>query len=290
MATAKKPDGAIVIRTIAALTKYVNAFTAGHLSLVIIVGRPGLQKSQMIRQAVGEKAVWFEGNATAFGMYCQLWRHRDKSVVIDDVDGLYRDKNGVRLLKCLCQTDPRKTLSWHSDAPTLARDGIDREFQTHSRVAIIANEWQTLNANIAAVEDRGHVLMFEPSALEVHKRTAEWFWDEEVFSFVAEHLHLIRKPSMRHYVLAAQLKKAGLNWRDSLIERWRSDFPATTFVVASLLSDPRFSSEGERIEAFKQTTGQGRSTYFYNKKKLLPTATPPCIKLKNHSSQTKETA
>ena len=47
-----------------------------------------------------------------------------------------------------------------------------------SRVAIIANAWKTLNDNVAAVQDRGHVLIFEPTALEVHQQVARWFWDQ----------------------------------------------------------------------------------------------------------------
>ena len=39
-----------------------------------------------------------------------------------------------------------------------------------SCVALIGNDWKTLNADVAALEDRGHVLVFEPTALEVHRQ------------------------------------------------------------------------------------------------------------------------
>jgi hypothetical protein len=48
---------------------------------------------------VGEEALWIEGNATPFKMYCDLYERRDEPVVIDEVDSLYADRNGVRLLK-----------------------------------------------------------------------------------------------------------------------------------------------------------------------------------------------
>ncbi|MHB1421754.1 MAG: hypothetical protein ACYC3I_00880 [Gemmataceae bacterium] len=67
---------------------------------------------------------WIEGNATPFGMYAKLFRHRDHFVVIDDVDALYADKSGVRLLKCLCQTETDKGLVWHTDARSLEWQGI----------------------------------------------------------------------------------------------------------------------------------------------------------------------
>src|SRR5207249_3818093 len=110
-----------------------------------------------------------------------------------------------------------KTVAWHTDAKTLDRERIPRQFTTESRVLIIANEWRTLSGNVAAVEDRGHVILFRPTALEVHLRTALWFWDQEIFDFIGERLHLIAEPLMRAYVGAHELKRAGLDWRRILL-------------------------------------------------------------------------
>ena len=51
-------------------------------------------------------------------------------------------------------------MAWHSDARSLERHGIPREFTTKSRVVIITNDWKTLDRNVAALQDRGHVLLF----------------------------------------------------------------------------------------------------------------------------------
>jgi hypothetical protein len=79
-------------------------------------------------------------------------------------------------------------------------------------VCIIANEWKSLNANVAAVQDRGHLVFFESTPQEIHWQVAKWFWGQEVFDWFAEYLHLIPEPSMRHYVRAAELKEARLDW------------------------------------------------------------------------------
>jgi hypothetical protein len=55
-------------------------------------------------------------------------------------------------------------MAWHSDARSLERQGIPRELSTRSRVVIIANDWKTLNQNVAALQDRDHVLLFQPGA------------------------------------------------------------------------------------------------------------------------------
>jgi hypothetical protein len=269
------PDGALRLKTFDELDRYVHAFSRGVLNLLILVGPPGLQKSHLVRDVLPD-ACFIEGHATALGIYCRLWEFRDEPVVIDDVDSLYRDRGAVRLLKALCQTDPRKTIAWESDAPALRRVGIPRRFSTSSRVLIIANDWRTLNINVSALEDRGHLVVFEPTAFEVHVRTASWFWDQEVFDFVGEHLHLIESPSMRTYVAAWELKLAELEWRKSILARWVS---GARLLAAQLLADPTFDSEEDRARAFTARGGGCRATYFNHARHIRPAEEPPRIVL-----------
>ena len=76
--TTVTPDGAIALRTYRALDEYVQAFARAKLNLLWIIGRPGIQKSQAIRSAVGRGACWIDGNATACELYRELYRHRDQ--------------------------------------------------------------------------------------------------------------------------------------------------------------------------------------------------------------------
>src|SRR5512135_1495246 len=139
----KRPKKVLRVTTYERLSEYLEAFAQGYFHLLILVGAGGLAKSRSVRAVLGEKGCWIEGNATPFGMYAKLYRHKDQFVVIDDVDALYADRSGVRLLKCLCQTEDEKTVAWHSDARSLERQRIPREFTTKSRVAIISNDWKT---------------------------------------------------------------------------------------------------------------------------------------------------
>ena len=123
---------------------------------------------------------WIEGNATPFGMYVELYRYCHRFVVIDDVDAFYADRSALRLLKYFCQTEDEKAVAWHSDARSPERQRIPREFTTKSRVAIICNDWKALNRNVAALQDRGNVLVFEPDATVVHRRVRTWFDDREI--------------------------------------------------------------------------------------------------------------
>ncbi|MBV8488046.1 MAG: hypothetical protein JO161_07185, partial [Planctomycetaceae bacterium] len=62
------------------LEEYLGAFARGHFHLLILVGAGGLAKSRLVRAVLDGQACWIEGNATPFGMYVKLYRHRDQSV------------------------------------------------------------------------------------------------------------------------------------------------------------------------------------------------------------------
>jgi hypothetical protein len=271
-ASRKLPPHAVRLSTYAELDAYVGAFAAGHLHLLMLFGPPGVGKSRAVRQALGKRVGWISGQATPLGIYLEAYAFRHRPLVLDDVDGLYADRSGIRLLKALCQSEPTKTLSWHTATPILERRDAPSRFTTTSRVALIGNDWKTLNADVAALEDRGHVLVFDPTALEVHRQAASWFWDQEIFDFVAAHLHLIAQHSLRTYWHAWELNQAGLDWRQAVLGRFLTG-PA--LAVARLKADHSFASEAARLQAFVQSGAGCRATYFHHAKKLRSATSVP---------------
>ena len=263
------PAHALRLTTYSELEQYVRAFAAGHLNLLMIFGPPGVGKSRSVRQAIGSDVCWIGGQATPFGIYLQAYEHRHEPIVLDDVDCLYADRLGIRLLKALGQTERTKTVSWQTAAPALKKCGIPRQFTTTSRVALVGNDWRTLNADVAALEDRGHLLLFEPAPVEVHRQAARWFWDQGIFDFIAGHLHLMAQHSLRTYCHAWELKQAGLDWRQGVLCRCLT---GVALAVAKLKANPNFASEAERVRAFVRSGAGCRASYFRHAKKLQPAA------------------
>ncbi len=288
MASSRRlPPHAVRVLSYVELEQYVRAFAAGHLNLLMLFGPPGVGKSRCVRQALDRHVCWISGQATPLGIYMQAYEHRHQPLVLDDVDGLYADRSGIRLLKALCQTEPRKTLSWHTATPILQRRSVPPQFTTTSRVALVGNDWKTLNADVAALEDRGHVLLFEPTALEVHRQAATWFWDQEIFDFVAGHLHRIAQHSLRMYRQAWELKQAGLDWRPAVLSRFLTG-PA--LAVARLKANAAFPSEAARVRAFVQSGAGCRATYFQHARKLQTPAPTPNIVLMRMTPPTESSA
>src|SRR5262249_24355853 len=83
------------------------------------------------------------------------------------------------------------------------------------------HSWQTLNRNVDALQDRGHVLLFEPGAAEVHRKEGSWFDDPEIYEWFSANLHRVREPSQRHYARAKELKAAGMDWTQVLASNSR---------------------------------------------------------------------
>src|SRR5262249_48395026 len=237
------------------------------LNLLLLFGPPGVGKSRAVCGALDPAVGWLSGQATPLGIYLQAFAYRHQPLVLDDIDGLYADRSGVRLLKALCQTEPVKTLAWHTTTPILELHDVPPQFSTTSRLALIGNDWKTLNADVAALEDRGHVLLFEPTALEVHRQAAGWFWDQQIFDFVAACLHLMGPHSLRTYRQAWELKQAGLDWRRAVLSRCLS---GAALLVARLQADPSFASQAARVQAFLAAGGGCRATYYHYARQLRP--------------------
>ena len=67
-AAAGRPQGAILLSSYQQLDQFVRAFADGQLNLLFLLGRPGVQKSRIVHAAVGSRAGWIDGSATAFGL------------------------------------------------------------------------------------------------------------------------------------------------------------------------------------------------------------------------------
>ena len=265
---------AIPVRTYAEANTWVTQFVANAFNLVFLIGRPGIGKSQMVQQAIGDRRhAWIECHSTKLAFYCKLYEHRDEPVVIDDEISLTTDKGKLTLMNSLCQTNPIKTLRWDSTTGILEERGVKPEFPTTSPVLIITNELRNMNPQTAAMLNRGHPLLFEPSSVEIHREAANWFTDTEIHGFIGEWLPIIPALSMRDYVKALEIKKAGLDWRTLLHKQWRSCRLAR---VAALRADPSFATEEARVQAF-EADGGSRATYFRYAKRLRRLGSSPLL-------------
>ncbi len=118
---------------------------------------------------------------------------------------------------------------------------------------------------VAALQDRGHVLLFQPGAAEVHRKAGTWFDDREIYEWFAKNLHRVREPSMRLYVRARELKAAGMDWTEVLAAE--AENPRAR-LAAELLASDAYGSIAERARAFVEQGGGCRATFFNYRRKI----------------------
>jgi hypothetical protein len=272
----------VTVTACAEQERWVEAFLKPDgLQLLFVVGHPGTGKSAAFKARVDENRHHYTNAArlTSFQLYKQLFKVRNKAAILDDVDDALKQPGMARLLMALCETDDEaRTVSWLGTESLLkVRKGnkvvrIPQEFETTSRVCLISNDWTILTTRFGALLDRGTVVFFDPDAAELHRFVGRWFEDQEIYTFIGEHLGDIARHSMRFYVNAAAHKRLGLDWKATLLESWTNDQTrgnATEKLVQRLLADTTFRTDKERIEAFRaHPDGGSRRTWFNIKKRL----------------------
>lgn len=261
------------IGTYGELRQCVTVFNQGFIDILIIEGSAGAGKSSIVREGYRDKLsaeyCWIEGRITAAALFQRLYDHRDLPIIIDDVDGLYRDKECVNLLKCLCQTEDEKIVSWNT--MTKIKSGAETEFKTKSKICIITNCWRSLNKHVGAVQDRGLLILFHPAAQEVHRFVKEELgnlpniFEDEVYGFIGENLGIIVEPSIRHYRNAIKLKAAGMDWKAILVESF--GLTENQMMVLKLWKNKTLS-HNQRAAIFAKELNLSERTYWRTKSDL----------------------
>lgn len=262
----KVPKGAEIIRTYDDFYAEIDAFEHGERNLLIVVGPPGTSKSTAARTRL-KNARTIQGGSTPYRLYIELFENRDLPIVLDDADKIFRNKDGVFLLKLLTQTDATKVIQWNSNTTEIRRGELPAEFPTTSRTMIVANSWPQDDPDIAAVESRGHLVYFVPSFAEMHRYAAGFCGDPEVYEFIGEHLPYFDRLDLRLYYKARQFKATGERTGDG--EAWKryvrgQMMEAEKRVALDLLGDEMLSSDHQRAKEFSRITGlSGRTFYRY---------------------------
>jgi hypothetical protein len=112
--------------------------------------------------------VHIKGASTAFGLYMSLFKYRNKLIVYDDCDSIFKDKNAVNLLKGALDSSDKRIISWVSKTTTSKKAEVPQRFEFTGRIIFISN----LNAKDldSAVRNRSFVVDIQLKLSDVLKR------------------------------------------------------------------------------------------------------------------------
>ena len=263
----KLPSGTETVRTYAEYGQIVEAFFQGNYQLLIVVGQPGLAKSHEFEQRAGRRGHLIKGWTAPLQAYIEAYRHRDQPMVFDDAEVLWKRPGGRILIRSLTEHRTRKLVQWKSTTKDLAKQAVPQSFYTISKVAIVANRFAFGGEEEReAVLDRGHLIYFDPTPVEIHNRIADWFWDQEIYDYLGERLIMLDRPSVRTYIKAWERKQAGGDWKKLIQDVFCHD--NATKLVQILEGDAECNNVDDRVGKFIAQSGMSRATYFNLKRKF----------------------
>lgn len=260
--------------TFAEWSDLAYCFAQGSIETLIVCGSPGLSKTHTLMDFLGERTAPIKGTGSPISLYIKAFAARESGfIVIDDADSLLdgrgSGKEGLNVVKALTEATKPARVTWAKQSPALAHAGVPPEFESWAKVAIISNDLRLMTTHLRAVVDRGLLVKCQFSAAEVHRYMASWWpdiqegpdpFDEEVYEFIGRHLNLIAEPSVRNYLNAASLKRAGiLDWQGILLET--IGLKGDLLAVAGMIEDGRWVGEQAPKEFERRGLG-GRSKYY----------------------------
>jgi hypothetical protein len=262
-----RPRDARHLRTYQEFESYLSDFVAGLYPFLWVVGRPGVAKTESVLAAVQGRRVYYRkgGQLTPLQFYIDCYRHRGQPLILDDAEYLLDNKLGANLVAALGDTSPAKLLCYASTHRTLG--DVPQRYYTNSPLCIIANRGTAHEA----IQSRAVTLFFDPTNLEVHRAAAQWFWDQQIHTWVRKHLYRLRPLDSRWYVTADRDKRAGRDWQRIFLEAHALD--RASFVVQELETDPAYPTREDKSRRFAEVLGEGSkggswATYFRLRKRL----------------------
>lgn len=284
------PESAHIVREYGTLKNIAEAFAAGNIKLLILLGGPGKGKGQIVRRAMQAQAptqddhfivalsqsldnilarlapaavpqpappnlgpgLYLKGYVSPISFHIVAYRHRDAPICIDDADAFFADAQLRERTKHLSETDKYKLQAHRTLSKDLIAEGVPQEFWTTSPVCIIRNVWDSTDHINQAIESRGTVIVFEPTWAEAYTYIGEWFWDQEIYDYLWEKMPLLREPDIRLVRKSHDTKMSNIPGLPwkSVIDQHIADH-AHILVAEYLATDiQRFGSEEQRIEAW----------------------------------------
>ena len=228
------------LTTYEALHALASRFADGKVNLVILVGAPGLMKTQTVTRACqGRPFLHVNAKKSPIEFYRDLYEHRDALVILDDVEPLLDSKDG---------------------------NAIPRSFTTKSRVFIVANTWR-VGGIFSAIESRGNKFLFSPAWAEVYVEAGNWFHQQEILDYVHANLSQMKAPDVRLLLKAREMRRLALpghNWRDVFDPCMQMD--GVDREIIRLLKETHLTQK-ERVAEFEKGGFGDRATFFRRLKK-----------------------
>ena len=159
------------------LSVLTESCISGDSRALVISGPAGLGKSHTVEHSLaqwdpsGNNYTIVKGYVRPTGLVKMLWSYRSAGqvIVFDDADAIFFDDVSLNLLKAVCDTTEKRTVSWLSEAALIDDDTsvrIPRSFQFDGSIIFLSNydfdamiaKGHKLAPHLQALMSRSHYL------------------------------------------------------------------------------------------------------------------------------------
>jgi GTPase SAR1 family protein len=148
---------------------YIKNIANGELRSLIVNGPPGVGKSAMVEKFLKKYKTsnqkFVSGQMTSFALYQNLYQNKDKGqvLVLDDVDSIFGNTEGLNILKAAMDTTRQRRISWESNTMMLSELGLPKVFNFNGSVVLITNvgfggAMTKQMAHLNALKDRSYCI------------------------------------------------------------------------------------------------------------------------------------
>ena len=217
----------------AMLEGYISVMGRGLINSIIVYGRAGLGKSEVVKQSLEKhnlKYTFYSGGLKgSYELAKVLYKHRKSSIIVfDDFDSAFRTRSQVNLLMTALQDQEEKQISWVDTTKKKKEDSIPERFTFTSGVIFITNKLRIDNA----LKSRSKVIRIELTNREVIERISDVIesflpkvpkeFKLEVLKWLKANVTKIKRMDFRvfKYCVANYLMDKDQNIKDGRWKRW----------------------------------------------------------------------
>lgn len=126
------------------LNDYTTLIAKGVMPALLVTGQGGIGKSYNIDKVLDQYGkrheTWekVKGKASPAAMYATLWYNRDKILVFDDCDSVFKDADALNILKGALDSNDFREISWATKAEGMV---YTTDLDDNKEIAARVQEW-----------------------------------------------------------------------------------------------------------------------------------------------------
>mgnify|MGYP003340449494 CR=1 FL=1 len=221
-----------------------EACTVGNSRALIVSGPAGLGKSYTVEHRLaawdptGSSYTIVKGYVRATGLVKLLhsYRQAGQVIVFDDADAIFFDDISLNLLKAVCDTTEKRSVSWLSEGKLVDDETgelIPRTFDFDGTIIFITNydfdamiaKGHKLAPHLEALVSRAHYIDLAMKTrrdylIRIKQVIAEglldhlnWLEKQEVIEFIEKNSDKLRELSLRMALKLGSLRATNSNWK-----------------------------------------------------------------------------